>query len=108
MTRAEEPDRRSPGGNAAEPAAEGVLGNLPRSRPGIRSPRRAAASERSASVRRAASGHAERATEDEPALGGGLDEVARAGISAAAGAATLGLRIAGRVAGTIRDAVERR
>jgi hypothetical protein len=42
----------------------------------------------------------------EPA--GELEALARGGIALAGGAASLGLRIAGRAAAALRDAVERR
>jgi hypothetical protein len=80
-----------------------VMGSLPRSRPTIRSPRRD-----SAAARRTRSASAS----DRPAEPGGdqpgLEDLARVGVSAAAGAATLGLRIAGRAASAVRGALERR
>lgn len=100
-----------------------MLGNLPRSRPSVRSPRRDRA-------RDAARTKAQRAgsAEQDPASGaatsaeGGssgdtngplsrereLEELAKAGISLAGGAATLGLKAAGRAAAALRGAVERR
>lgn len=86
-----------------------VLGNLPRTRPGVRSPRRdrgtatAQAGERSRTPRTE-----ERLEGSSPSLPGSVEELARTGIGVAAGAVTLGLRIAGRAADTIRGAVERR
>jgi hypothetical protein len=111
-----EPERDEEKAREAASPQAGVLGNLPRSRPTVRSPRRkdapdpaadaaqaAAASRPPASERSAASGT------DESAPGGGdLENLARTGIAVATGAASLGLRIAGRAASAVRDAVERR
>jgi hypothetical protein len=97
------------------PPQAGVLGNLPKKRPAVRSPRRSAG--------KPASGHEqpppprkpppappqrepERAREHSPAAE--LEGLARGGIAIAGGAASLGLRIAGRAAAALRDAVERR
>ena len=46
--------------------------------------------------------------EDEAREGGGLEDLAWAGIAAAAEAATLGVRLATRAMEAVRDAVERR
>lgn len=84
----------------------GVFGSLPRTRPSVRSPRRTAAPVEPAAAEAEASGG-----EDESTPAGReaeLEAVARAGISLAGDAATLGLRIAGRAAAALRDAVERR
>jgi len=129
-----EPDQDPPA------AAGGVLGNLPRNRPAVRSPRRAdrkppdpaapaqdsaRAGEEPAGREPAASGAAppppaSKATQVPPASGGegtsgghsppagDLESLARGGIAIAGGAASLGLRIAGRAAAALRDAVERR
>jgi hypothetical protein len=98
----------------------GVLGNLPKSRPAVRSPRR---KQRTAASEKPAAGAGERerprpradrpgsepATESPPtSAGGDLDALARGGIAIAGEAASLGLRIAGRAAAALRDAVERR
>lgn len=91
-------------GPAVTPADEdgdGVLGNLPRSRPGRRSERRAAtrarqaqAGRRPTAARETASGRrASPTTPAEPGDGGPLDEAARL----AGRAARLGLGIAGGV-----------
>jgi len=89
-------------------AQAGVLGNLPRSRPAVRSPRRV--DPRPAEER--ASGAAERAPEASSQARASspteLEGLARGGLSVAGGAATLGLRIAGRAAAAVRGAVERR
>ena len=94
------------GGEQGTDPTSGVLGNLPRTRPSVRSPRRAqrpspAASSGDAPRRAEASG------EPDPA-GADLEALARGGIAIAGGAASLGLRIAGRAAAAVRDAVERR
>jgi len=82
----------------------GILGNLPRSRPSVRSPRRA-----SAPAEPAREEHAEPAeTPAEPAQPADLEALARSGLAIAGGAASLGLRIAGRAASAVRGAVERR
>jgi hypothetical protein len=120
-----------------EHAQGGVFGNLPSSRPGTRSPRRdraggdttdprpepaQRASEAAASPAAAkpaaeaqpAPDPAERPEADrEPqatdeAARGGLEDLAWAGIAAAAEAATLGVRLAGRAMGAVRDSVDRR
>jgi hypothetical protein len=94
--------RPEEGAGNAEPES-GVMGALPRSRPSIRSPRRDAARARRARTASADSEPADRGG-DQP----GLEDLARAGASVAAGAATLGLRIAGRAASAVREALERR
>jgi hypothetical protein len=100
--RGEPPSEKGPEG-AAEGTEPGVMGALPRSRPTIRSPRRDAAAARRA---RSASAAAEpRERSGDPS---GLEDLARAGVSVAVGAATLGLRIAGRAASAFRGALERR
>ena len=104
----------------------GVLGNLPRTRPAVRSPRR---KEQPAAAKSAAESRprkSEPASEPEerevpppnaapPPAGdvnsgaaSDLEALARGGIAVAGEAASLGLRIAGRAAAAIRDSVERR
>ena len=114
-----------------DPEQGSVFGNLPRSRPGTRSPRRDSAS------RRQADGGIERPAEPEPEPaveppraeardrepdsesapdaeaepdreGGGLEDLAWAGVAAAAEAATIGVRLASRAMEAVRDSVERR
>jgi hypothetical protein len=100
-----------PAGSSEETAAgdeqgPGVFGSLPRTRPSVRSPRRTEAPTEPAPAEAEASGG-----EDESAPASREAEVealARAGISLAGDAATLGLRIAGRAAGALRGALERR
>jgi hypothetical protein len=95
-----------PGEGGADPES-GVLGNLPRSRPSVRSPRREAAP---ADPPRAPASDAA-AEETQPAAeapGADLEALARSGLAIAGGAASLGLRIAGRAASAVRGAVERR
>jgi hypothetical protein len=98
----ERPQQHGPPSRSGDPES-GVMGALPRSRPSVRSPRRDTASARRA---RSATGRRQ-ATADESEQPG-LEDLARAGVSAAAGAATLGLRIAGRAASAVRGALERR
>src|SRR5690242_10315459 len=100
---------------ADPPAAPqaGVLGNLPRTRPSVRSPRRADAPDPAADAARAAAATEpprEPSQPREPEAEGGneIEALARTGVAVATGAATLGLRLAGRAAQAVRDAVERR
>lgn len=110
----------SDSGDAEE---RGVFGNLPRSRPGMRSPRRreskeaAAASEAKPSPpsprqRPAPAQPPPRAPEPEApprdTEGGGVEELAWAGITVAAEAATLGLRLLSRAVEAVRKPADRR
>jgi hypothetical protein len=97
----------APAGEADADPASGVLGNLPRSRPSVRSPRRDAQPPPRAARAEPAERAAAPADEGAPE-GGDLESLARGGIAIAGGAASLGLRIAGRAAAAVRDAVERR
>jgi hypothetical protein len=135
MTGTERDPDEAPGkAGEADPAPQGgVLGNLPKKRPAVRSPRRARAGtageaepasegtkakpekERPAKKRPATPTGARPEQPDEPARqdpehshAADLEELARGGIAIAGGAASLGLRIAGRAAAALRDAVERR
>ncbi len=98
-----------PASSADEEHGPGILGNLPRTRPSVRSPRRA-----EAPADAPGEPETEAAPEPPPERVGGrsreqeLEDLAKAGLSLASGAATLGLRVAGRAAATLRDAVERR
>ncbi len=99
----------------------GVLGNLPKTRPAVRSPRR---KEQKAPARPAAAAPEQETPRPQPAAtpvdseaaaaasqtgaAGDLDALARGGIAIVGEAASLGLRIAGRAAAALRDAVERR
>jgi hypothetical protein len=113
--------------DADPPPQAGVLGNLPKKRPAVRSPRRAdvgtkgtqkaapePAPERAAPPKRERTpprGTAEDERAPDPAehsAAADLEGLARGGIAIAGGAASLGLRIAGRAAAALRDAVERR
>jgi hypothetical protein len=96
-----------------------VLGNLPRSRPSVRSPRREAARAAAETHETAAASEPVTATDEAPQAEDvtpdpprsreqELEELARAGMSLAGGAATLGLKAAGRAAAALRGAVERR
>jgi hypothetical protein len=122
-----------PGEADADP---GLFGKLPRSRPGQRSPRRAAASTRAEApaatrepepepgpqrpppprpraaaeqTRDAGSEHAPAPAPEPPEEGGaGLEELAWAGIAVTAEAATLGVRLVSRAIDAARRATERR
>jgi hypothetical protein len=106
----------------------GLFGKLPRSRPGTRSPRRAAGAESpgAAAARPAATPSVEaprsepgprpRPAADEPPApaatpeegGAGLEDLAWAGIAVTAEAATLGVRLFSRAIDAARKATERR
>jgi hypothetical protein len=113
-------DAHEPAGGAPSPeqdeAPEGVFGNLPRTRPGARSPRRDREEARRSRPRAAASGNQphERPTAEtggqapEEESVSGLEDVAWAGVAAAAEAATIGVRLANRALEAMRDAVDRR
>lgn len=117
-------ERKSADGDP--PAQAGVLGNLPKKRPSVRSPRRADATtqkppepkqpapkpepprERPEPAPRAAGGRESASEAPEHSTAADLEGLARGGLAVAGGAASLGLRIAGRAAAALRDAVERR
>jgi hypothetical protein len=130
-----DPDSPAGGGHGdrgGEPAPQaGVLGNLPKRRPSVRSPRRAEARAKAGRGSRSETTPKTGATkqprakpqpEPQPSPAPGreagaepehshaadLEGLARGGIAIAGGAASLGLRIAGRAAAALRDAVERR
>lgn len=89
-------------------ASPGVLGNLPRSRPAVRSPRRADPAERqNASGTGPAPPSAAGQEPPGPSSPAEIEALARGGLAIAGGAASLGLRIAGRAAAAVRGAVER-
>jgi hypothetical protein len=116
------PPQERPGPAEEDEPQDSILGSLPRSRPSVRSPRRDAA----AKARRAkpaaakpktpaAGARAKRSAAppmSEPTPGpegdGGVEEIARAGVTTAVQVATAGLRFAGRAAGAIRESLERR
>jgi hypothetical protein len=82
----------------------GLLGKLPRSRPAVETPTRAAA--RDAAEPRRSEPLAE--PESGPAqTGSGFERLARAGAGLAGGAAAAGFRLAGRAVGEIGKAVGR-
>ncbi len=101
----------------------GLFGKLPRSRPGTRSPRRAAAAEsqgapatdRIAEAPRPKPSPRLRPAADEPSApaaaseegGAGLEDLAWAGIAVTAEAATLGVRLLSRAIDAARKATER-
>lgn len=93
-------------GQDAEPEPEGsVLGNLPRTRPSVRSPRRErAAADPVSTATPTDPGDPERDSGPEAEI----EALARAGLALAGGAAALGLRLAGRAAAAARGAIERR
>ena len=95
----------------------GVLGNLPKTRPSVRSPRRAKQSPEQPAPSRSVPSDPDPEDRPAPGPGGGspgpsggtdIEALARGGIAIAGEAASLGLRIAGRAAAAVRDAVERR
>ena len=95
----------------------GVLGNLPKTRPSVRSPRRAMQSPEQPAPSRSVPSDPDPEDRPAPGPGGGspgpsggtdIEALARGGIAIAGEAASLGLRIAGRAAAAVRDAVERR
>jgi len=114
--------------SAAEPG--GVFGNLPRSRPGTRSPRRSSARPEGAAEPgptpppaaaetwpaepapppppgRDRGGEPAGAEAEPDTTSGGLEDLAWAGIAAAAEAATLGIRLANRALEAMRGTSER-
>jgi hypothetical protein len=106
-----------PEADSEPPKQVGVLGNLPKKRPAVRSPRRSAAKQASGSEqpppakpRKPPPAPPRREPEGAPehSRAADLEGLARGGIAVAGGAASLGLRIAGRAAAALRDAVERR
>lgn len=105
---AEGDEHPAPAGEADADPASGVLGNLPRSRPSVRSPRRDAQPPPRAVRAEPAERAARPADDGAPEGPGDLDSLARGGIAIAGGAASLGLRIAGRAAAAVRDTIERR
>jgi hypothetical protein len=100
--------RPNPDERPAEPDQDaGVLGNLPHTRPSVRSPRRKAPKAEAAEPSAPEAPQPQEA-EGADASPADLEALARTGIAIAGGAATLGLRVAGRAAAALRDAVERR
>jgi hypothetical protein len=84
----------------------GLLGSLPKTRPGVESPRRAAARAAAAEGPAAAgTAGAGPAPATEPPSASGIEDLARAGFGLATGAAAVGLKLAGRAAGGIGKAV---
>ena len=115
------PPPQDPEGPGEEPQ-ESILGSLPRSRPSVRSPRRDAAArarrskpaepKRAKTPRAGAEPQRTRAPREqaEPAGEGrgGVEDLARAGVTTAVQVAGAGLRFAGKAAGAIRESRERR
>jgi hypothetical protein len=97
-------------GDGTQAPSGSVFGNLPRERPGTRSPRR----EGSAGARaRPEPARAQEPTAEDAAGGAGgaseihgIDDLAWAGVAIAAEAATLGVRLASRAIEAIRGPTE--
>jgi hypothetical protein len=107
---------------------DGIFGKLPESRPGMRSPRRRSTGARttpkkSSSPQKAPPARSVSATARTPAAartpepppappaqdpGGGLEDLAWAGVAAAAEAATIGVRLASRAMEALRGSTEHR
>ena len=87
--------------------AAGVLGNLPHTRPAVRSPRRAATPAEPPPAAEVTDDAGDEAAPREPSSQAEIEALARTGIAIAGGAASLGLRIAGRAAAALRGAVDR-
>jgi hypothetical protein len=93
---------------------DGVLGNLPRKRPGVASPRRDASRKAAAQAPRSEPSASERPATDrkEPAGQGeqasGFEELARAGAGLAAVTVAAGAQLTGRVLSEMTKAVGRR
>ena len=106
------PDDAPDKNGSEEPS--GVFGNLPRSRPGARSPRRAGGPASAAATRAAAPGPPPGAEREPAAAAPGAapritsaEDLAWAGVAVAAQAATLGVRFASRAYEAARKSVER-
>lgn len=97
-----------PSSPADEDHGPGILGSLPRSRPSVRSPRRPEAAAEAPPKPASEPGPEPQAEAAGRSREQELEDLAKAGLSLANGAATLGLRVAGRAAAALRDAVERR
>jgi hypothetical protein len=84
----------------------GLLGSLPKTRPGVESPRRAAARASAPEGTAAgATGEGARRAEAAPPAASAIEDLARAGFGLASGAAAAGLKLAGRAAGGIGKAM---
>jgi hypothetical protein len=83
----------------------GLLGNLPKTRPGVESPRRVAARQQRAEPRAGATAPG---GEGESGDESGFEQLARAGAGLAGGAAAAGFRLAGRALDELGKAVGRR
>jgi len=114
----------SPADAAPDEEPHTVFGNLPHTRPGARSPRREAPGRSARGSGSRTSGDtdpkpaparepAPERSQPEPASAEeaderGIEDVAWAGVAAAAEAATIGVRLATRALEAMRDAVDRR
>ena len=109
------------------PEDDEILGRLPRTRPGRRSPRRDEAAEKRARSAASSRASAERATRAaaggetggeptapqeppvaQPGVGDALAGVARTGVAVASGTVGLGLKAAGGALAALRGTIERR
>ena len=86
----------------------GVLGNLPRSRPAVRSPRRVTPAGDEAMEGKPGEESMAKPEGAAPSSPADIEALARGGLALAGGAASLGLRLAGQAAAAVRGAVERR
>lgn len=90
----------------------GILGNLPRTRPSVRSPRRGDAPPATSDSGPEAASAKESADSGEPQAGerpagSEIEQLAKAGLTLAGGVASIGLKVAGRAASTLRETIER-
>jgi hypothetical protein len=83
----------------------GLLGSLPKTRPGVESPRRAAARASAAEGPPADGSAGEGPAAAAPTSASGFEDLARAGFGLATGTAAVGLKLAGRAAGGIGKAL---
>jgi len=99
---------RDPDRDDAKAPQAGILGNLPRSRPAVRSPRRADPHPGDERKENGSERASEASPRERPSSPAEIEALARGGLAVAGGAASLGLRIAGRAAAAVRGAVDRR
>ncbi|MGI8727097.1 MAG: hypothetical protein ACR2K6_05385 [Solirubrobacterales bacterium] len=101
----------SPADEEGVKAPAGILGNLPRTRPAVRSPRRGESgpSRRDSEAEAAPADRSDRAepTTGERPAGSEIEQLAKAGLTLAGGVASIGLKAAGRAASTLRETIER-
>lgn len=124
----EEPAAKDADHDNAAAESSSVFSNLPASRPGTRSPRRDGAKAVKAQARQEAPAKPKTGAKPKPPpkqarpmppsepepeaqeqrSGGGLEDIAWAGVAAAAEAATLGVRLATKAFDTLRQNADRR